>query len=60
MSERGLGGVGEPRFCASGIHRDGSCSCGSSFTGEESGSLGSISRVVLLAQALSEVFSDFF
>lgn len=60
MSERDIGGLGEPIFCASGIHRDGSCSCGPSFPGEESGFLGSISHVVLLAQALSEVFSDFF
>lgn len=64
MSERGLGGVDErenrTRFCASGLHRDGTCSCGgSSFLGEETGSFGSISRVVLLAQALSEVFKHF-
>lgn len=57
MSERGgFGGLDEPRLCASGLHRDGSCSCGSSFMGEDVGPLGSISRVVLLAQALSEVF----
>ncbi|CAI9292386.1 unnamed protein product [Lactuca saligna] len=63
MSERGLGGVDErenrTRFCASGLHRDGTCSCGgSSFLGEETGSFGSISRVVLLAQALSEVLDE--
>lgn len=63
MSERGLGGLDErghrTRLCASGLHRDGACSCGLSFMGEEVASLGSISRVVLLAQALSEVFSVF-
>ncbi|KAI3800859.1 hypothetical protein L1987_28958 [Smallanthus sonchifolius] len=59
MSERGLGGVDEQtRFCASGLHRDGTCSCGASFMGEEAGSLGSISRVILLAQALSEVLDE--
>nr|GFA27182.1 hypothetical protein [Tanacetum cinerariifolium] len=59
MSERGgLGGLDEPRLCASGLHRDGSCSCGSSFMGEDIGPLGSISRVVLLAQALSEVLDE--
>lgn len=58
MSERGFGGFDEPRLCASGLHRDGSCSCGSSFMGEDVGPLGSISRVVLLAQALSEVLDE--
>ncbi|XP_024964480.1 uncharacterized protein LOC112504759 isoform X1 [Cynara cardunculus var. scolymus] len=62
MSERGLAGLDErehrTRFCASGLHRNGTCSCGSSFLGEEVGSLGSISRVVLLAQALSEVLDE--
>ncbi|KAI7756847.1 hypothetical protein M8C21_025032 [Ambrosia artemisiifolia] len=59
MSERGLGGVDEhARLCASGRHRDGTCSCGSSFMGEEAGTLGTISRVVLLAQALSEVLDE--
>ncbi|KAJ0589740.1 putative transcription factor C2H2 family [Helianthus annuus] len=59
MSERGLGGVDEhARLCASGLHRDGTCSCGSSFMDEEAGALGTISRVVLLAQALSEVLDE--
>ncbi|XP_076909438.1 uncharacterized protein LOC143566696 isoform X1 [Bidens hawaiensis] len=60
MSERGLGGVDEEaRLCASGLHRDGTCSCVSSFMGEEAaGTLGTISRVVLLAQALSEVLEE--
>ncbi|KAD0079190.1 hypothetical protein E3N88_44808 [Mikania micrantha] len=59
MSERGLGDVDEEvGFCASGLHREGTCSCGSSFMGEDVGSLGSISRVILLAQALSEVLDE--
>ncbi|KAK9055904.1 hypothetical protein SSX86_026991 [Deinandra increscens subsp. villosa] len=59
MSERGLGGIdGQARFCASGLHREGTCSCGDSFMVEESGSSGSISRVILLAQALSEVLDE--
>lgn len=44
MSERGLGGLHERE--------------NSSFMGEETGSFGSISRVVLLAQALSEVLDE--
>nr|XP_043621045.1 E3 ubiquitin-protein ligase RLIM-like [Erigeron canadensis] len=62
MSERGLGSFDEhehqTRFCASGLHREGRCSCGRSFVGEETASFGSISRVVLLAQALSEVLDE--
>ncbi|XP_071697511.1 uncharacterized protein [Rutidosis leptorrhynchoides] len=62
MSESGLRDDNErehrTRLCASGMHLDGACSCGSSFMGEEVVSLGSISRVVLLAQALSEVLDE--
>ncbi|KAK6121594.1 hypothetical protein DH2020_044653 [Rehmannia glutinosa] len=43
-------------FCASGLHLDGTCSCESFFTAEESSSLASISRIIVLAEALFEVF----
>lgn len=41
--------------CPRGIHADGSCTCQSGLPTEDSGSR-AISRIVLLAQALSEVF----
>ncbi|KAH6755095.1 RING/U-box superfamily protein [Perilla frutescens var. hirtella] len=45
-------------LCASGLHLDGSCSCDSFFTAEESSSLASISRIILLAEALFEVLDE--
>ncbi|XP_010244859.1 PREDICTED: uncharacterized protein LOC104588570 isoform X2 [Nelumbo nucifera] len=42
-------------FCASGLHPDGTCSCGSFLVTEESGTRASISRIVMLAEALFEV-----
>ncbi|XP_057800246.1 uncharacterized protein LOC131015826 isoform X2 [Salvia miltiorrhiza] len=45
-------------FCASGLHLDGTCSCDSFFTAEESSSLASISRIILLAEALFEVLDE--
>ncbi|KAL1546533.1 RING-type E3 ubiquitin transferase [Salvia divinorum] len=45
-------------LCASGLHLDGTCSCGSFFTAEESSSLASISRIILLAEALFEVLDE--
>ena len=44
-------------LCASGLHPNGTCSCDSFFMGEESGVLASISRIVVLAEALFEVDS---
>ncbi|XP_047957133.1 uncharacterized RING finger protein C4G3.12c-like isoform X1 [Salvia hispanica] len=45
-------------LCASGLHLDGTCSCDSFFTAEESSSLANISRIVLLAEALFEVLDE--
>ncbi|GMP42528.1 hypothetical protein CsSME_00012242 [Camellia sinensis var. sinensis] len=42
-------------FCASGLHPDGTCSCDAFFMGEESSTYASISRIVMLAEALFEV-----
>uniref|UniRef100_A0A2N9FKX4 RING-type domain-containing protein n=1 Tax=Fagus sylvatica TaxID=28930 RepID=A0A2N9FKX4_FAGSY len=44
--------------CPSGIHQDGRCSCDSTSTNEESSTRASISRIVMLAEALFEMFSD--
>ncbi|KAL0427397.1 UNVERIFIED_CONTAM: hypothetical protein Slati_2914500 [Sesamum latifolium] len=41
--------------CPRGIHADGSCSCQSSSSVEESGARAGISRIVMLAEALFEV-----
>ncbi|GFY90370.1 hypothetical protein Acr_07g0005670 [Actinidia rufa] len=41
-------------FCASGLHPNGTCSCDSFFMGEESSTFASISRIVLLSEALFE------
>ncbi|KAL0410780.1 UNVERIFIED_CONTAM: hypothetical protein Slati_3667700, partial [Sesamum latifolium] len=58
VSERLLGGLNEgdeqTTFCASGLHLDGTCSCDSFFTAEESRSLASISQIIMLAEALFE------
>lgn len=48
-------GSRETTFCASGLHPEGTCSCGSNFTAEESTTLASISRIIMLADALFEV-----
>ncbi|XP_010244797.1 PREDICTED: uncharacterized protein LOC104588534 [Nelumbo nucifera] len=45
-------------FCASGLHPDGTCSCGSFLVAEESGTRASISRIVMLAEALFEVLDE--
>ncbi|XP_059651682.1 uncharacterized protein LOC132299206 [Cornus florida] len=45
-------------LCASGLHPDGTCFCESFFMAEESGTLASISRIVMLAEALSEVLDE--
>ncbi|KAI5647551.1 hypothetical protein M9H77_33556 [Catharanthus roseus] len=62
ISERVLRGNGErgrdSAFCASGLHPHGTCSCESFFSAEESGTLASISRIILLAEALFEVLDE--
>lgn len=62
ISERVLGGLDgrelQAAFCASGLHPDGTCSCESSLMGEETSTLASISRIVLLAEALFEVLDE--
>ncbi|XP_043703020.1 uncharacterized protein LOC122653145 isoform X1 [Telopea speciosissima] len=45
-------------FCASGLHPDGTCSCESFSMTEESGTHASISRIVMLAEALFEVLDE--
>ncbi|KAB2023989.1 hypothetical protein ES319_D06G056900v1 [Gossypium barbadense] len=42
-------------FCPSGIHPDGTCSCDSSLMNDEPSARVSISRIVMLAEALFEV-----
>ncbi|PIN08651.1 hypothetical protein CDL12_18779 [Handroanthus impetiginosus] len=44
--------------CPRGIHGDGSCSCQSSSSAEESGARAGISRIVMLAEALFEVLDQ--
>ncbi|XP_042488825.1 E3 ubiquitin-protein ligase RLIM-like [Macadamia integrifolia] len=59
MWERLRGGIDESSrrtsFCASGLHPDGTCTCESFLMTEESGTRASISRIVMLAEALFEV-----
>ncbi|KAL5985552.1 hypothetical protein ACLOJK_027537 [Asimina triloba] len=45
-------------YCASGLHPDGTCSCGGLLMTEESVTRASISRIVMLAEALFEVVLD--
>ncbi|KAJ4958504.1 hypothetical protein NE237_025615 [Protea cynaroides] len=45
-------------FCASGVHPDGTCSCENLLMTEESGTHASISRIVMLAEALFEVLDE--
>ncbi|XAR63301.1 hypothetical protein NMG60_11023189 [Bertholletia excelsa] len=52
------GGVRQSAFCVSGLHTDGTCSCDSFFMGEESSTFASISRIILLAEALFEVLDE--
>lgn len=42
-------------FCPSGLHPNGRCACDSLFMHEESSTRASISRIVMLAEALFEV-----
>ncbi|KAL7083418.1 hypothetical protein ACP275_14G160900 [Erythranthe tilingii] len=62
VSERSIGDINEgapqTAFCTSGLHLDGTCSCDSFFTPEESTSLASISRIIVLAEALFEVLDE--
>ncbi|KAK4431808.1 Receptor homology region, transmembrane domain- and RING domain-containing protein 4 [Sesamum alatum] len=44
--------------CPRGIHADGSCSCQSSSSVEESGTRAGISRIVMLAEALFEILDQ--
>ncbi|KAF8400571.1 hypothetical protein HHK36_013870 [Tetracentron sinense] len=44
--------------CSSGLHPHGTCSCESYLMTEESGTRGSISRIVMLAEALFEVLDE--
>ncbi|KAJ9141081.1 hypothetical protein P3X46_031658 [Hevea brasiliensis] len=60
--ERLRGGLDEhgrrTTFCPSGLHADGTCSCESLPTTEESSNRASISRIVMLAEALFEVLDE--
>lgn len=49
---------GHSRFCASGTHADGHCSCEAYVTLEETSTHASISRIVMLAEALFEVLDE--
>lgn len=55
----GLDGNGSlTAVCPTGIHPEGSCSCESILRAEESGARASISRIVMLAEALFEVLDE--
>lgn len=62
ISDRNRGdrneGGRQTAFCASGLHLDGTCSCDSYFAAEESSSFASISRIIILADALFEVLDE--
>ncbi|XVF34495.1 hypothetical protein REPUB_Repub18cG0063600 [Reevesia pubescens] len=45
-------------FCPSGLHPDGTCSCDSFLMTDESSARASISRIVMLAEALFEVLDE--
>ncbi|CAI0388679.1 unnamed protein product [Linum tenue] len=47
-----------PTVCPSGLHHDGTCSCESLLSGGESSTRASISRIVMLAEALFEVLDE--
>uniref|UniRef100_A0A0C9SAY7 TSA: Wollemia nobilis Ref_Wollemi_Transcript_1475_1849 transcribed RNA sequence n=1 Tax=Wollemia nobilis TaxID=56998 RepID=A0A0C9SAY7_9CONI len=52
------GVFGHSRFCASGLHADGRCSCEAYVMTEETSTRASISRIVMLAEALFEVLDE--
>ncbi|XP_022897256.1 uncharacterized protein LOC111410894 isoform X1 [Olea europaea var. sylvestris] len=62
ISERMISGLNEgaqqTTFCASGLHHEGTCSCDSTFSSEESSTLASISRIIMLAETLFEVLDE--
>ncbi|XP_075477256.1 uncharacterized protein LOC142518379 [Primulina tabacum] len=63
ISERIVGSVlhegsRETTLCVSGLHPDGTCSCNSFLTAEEFSTLESISRIIMLAEALFEVLNE--
>eukprot|EP01018_Ginkgo_biloba_P016577 Gb_40184 [translate_table: standard] len=52
------GGSGHSRRCASGLHLEGRCSCEAYVMTEETSTRTSISRIVMLAEALFEVLDE--
>ncbi|KAJ0961320.1 hypothetical protein J5N97_000726 [Dioscorea zingiberensis] len=50
--------IRQATFCSSGLHPYGTCSCYSYMTSEESSTRASISRIVMLAEALFEVLDE--
>ncbi|KAM3323148.1 hypothetical protein P3S67_004299 [Capsicum chacoense] len=62
ISERVLEGLGsrvpQQNLCSSGLHPDGTCSCEPLLTTEEFSTLASISRIIMLAEALFEVLDE--
>lgn len=50
------GSVRRTNICPSGLHPNGTCTCDSILMAEESSARASISRIVMLAEALFEVF----
>lgn len=52
------GDSGRTSFCPTGLHPDGTCSCDSLLSAEESSTRASISRIVMLAEALFEVLDE--
>lgn len=52
------GGSGRSRLCASGRHPDGGCFCEEFVMTEESNTRASISRIVMLAEALFELLDE--
>ncbi|XP_060219061.1 uncharacterized protein LOC132645841 isoform X1 [Lycium barbarum] len=63
ISERVLEGLGGSRvpqqnLCSSGLHPDGTCSCEPLLTTEDFSTLASISRIIMLAEALFEVLDE--
>ncbi|XP_016475202.1 uncharacterized protein LOC107796892 [Nicotiana tabacum] len=62
VSERVLEGLGsrvpQQNLCSSGLHPDGTCSCEPLLTTEEFSTLASISRIIMLAEALFEVMDE--
>eukprot|EP00249_Psilotum_nudum_P019683 c27370_g1_i1 orf=412-2169(-) len=52
------GSVGHSRPCAAGLHADGRCSCETYVMTDETNTRASISRIVMLADALFEVLDE--